>query len=175
MDKKVFDFFKRLADTPSPSGYEQPAQRVWREYVAPHADRVESDVMGNTWGVIEGTGGPRVMLSGHADEVGLMVRYIDDNGFFYFAAIGGIDPHLCRQARRRPRREGAGRRRHRPKAHPLLEDEERSKVSKLKELFIDLGAGRTARPRKARRRWATGHLRRRAGAPPGRPGDGPGA
>jgi endoglucanase len=141
MDKKVFDFFKRLADSPSPSGYEQPAQRVWREYVGPHADRVESDVMGNTWGVIEGKGTPRVMLSGHADEVGLMIRYIDDNGFCSFAAIGGIDPHLLPGKRvvvhgvKGPVVGVIGR-----KPIHLLEDEERSKVSKLKEFFIDLGA-----------------------------------
>ena len=90
MDDTVFSFFKRLADAPSPSGYEQPAQRVWREYVAPHVDEVKSDVMGNTWGVLRGPDRPRVMLAGHVDEIGLMVQYVDDQGFLYFAAIGGV-------------------------------------------------------------------------------------
>jgi len=37
-------------------------------------------------------GDAKVMIVGHADEIGLMVHYIDDKGFIYVAAIGGIDP-----------------------------------------------------------------------------------
>lgn len=141
MDDAVFAFFKRLADAPSPSGYEQPAQRVWREYVAPHVDEVGSDVLGNTWGVLRGPDRPRVMLAGHVDEIGLMVQYIDDQGFLYFAAIGGVDPHLLPGQRVKVHgRDGSylgviGR-----KPIHLLEDEERKKVAKLKDLCIDLGA-----------------------------------
>ena len=141
MDKKVFDFLKRFADTPSASGYEQPAQRIWREYVSPHVDRVECDVMGNTWGVVEGADRPRVMLAGHADEVGLMVSYIDDDGFLYFATIGGIDSHLMPGKRvfvhgsKGPVAGVIGR-----KPIHLLESDERGKVAKVKDLCIDLGA-----------------------------------
>jgi len=141
MDDTVFDFFKRLTDSPSPSGYEQPAQRVWREYVAPHVDRVETDVMGSSWGVVEGQERPRVMLSGHVDEIGLMVRYIDDEGFLFFAPIGGVDAHLLPGQRvhvhgaQGPLLGVIGR-----KPIHLLETEERTKVSKIKELFIDIGA-----------------------------------
>jgi len=140
MDKKVFGFFKRFADSPTPSGFEQPAQRVWREYVSPHVDRVESDVMGNTWGVIDGPKRPRVMLAGHADEVGLMVRYIDDNGFCSFASIGGVDPHLLPGKRVVVHGEkGAVKGVIGRKPIHLLEDDERSKVAKMKDLFVDLG------------------------------------
>ncbi|MBI5444487.1 MAG: M42 family metallopeptidase [Deltaproteobacteria bacterium] len=141
MDASVFDFFKRLADAPSPSGYEQPAQRVWREYVAPHVDEVSSDVMGNTWGILRGPDRPRVMLAGHVDEIGLMVQYVDDQGFLYFAAIGGVDSHLLPGQRVRVHgRDGTvpgviGR-----KPVHLLEDEERKKVARIKELCIDIGA-----------------------------------
>ena len=141
MDDSVFSFFKTLTDSPSPSGYEQPAQRVWRDYVAPHVDRVETDVMGSSWGVVEGPERPRVMLAGHVDEIGLMVRYIDDDGFLFFAPIGGVDAHLL--PGQRVHVHGAsgpllgviGR-----KPIHLLETEERNKVSKVKELFIDIGA-----------------------------------
>jgi len=94
MEDQVFQFFKTLTDNPSPSGFEQPAQRAWRDYVASHVDRVATDVMGSSWGVIEGPERPRVMLAGHVDEIGLMVRYIDDDGFLFFAPIGGVDAHL---------------------------------------------------------------------------------
>lgn len=141
MEDFVFSFFKRLADAPSPSGYEQPAQRVWREYVGPHVDEVRTDVMGNTWGVLKGPDRPRVMLAGHVDEIGLMVQYVDDQGFLYFATIGGVDAHLLPGQRVRVHGNTGtvsgviGR-----KPIHLLEDEERKKVAKIKDLCIDIGA-----------------------------------
>lgn len=141
MEDNVFEFFKRLADAPSPSGFEQPGQRVWRAHVGPHVDEIGSDVMGNTWGVLKGPDRPRVMLAGHVDEIGLMVRYIDDQGFLYFAPIGGVDAHLLPGQRVRVHgREGPvtgviGR-----KPVHLLEQDERSKVAKVKDLCIDIGA-----------------------------------
>jgi endoglucanase len=141
MEESVFSFFKKLADSPSPSGFEQPAQRAWREYVAPHVDALQTDVMGNTWGVLRGPDRPRVMLAGHVDEIGFMVQYIDDQGFLYFAPIGGVDAHLLPGQRlwvhgRQGRVLGViGR-----KPIHLLEQEERTKVAKLKELAIDIGA-----------------------------------
>ncbi|GAB4278322.1 MAG: M42 family metallopeptidase [Deferrisomatales bacterium] len=141
MEDSAFAFFKRLADSPSPSGFEQPAQRVWREYVTPHVDEVHTDVMGSAWGILKGTDRPRVMLAGHVDEIGLMVQYIDDQGFLYFRPIGGVDAHLLPGQRVRVHtKEGPvlgviGR-----KPIHLLEQDERSKVSKVKELAIDIGA-----------------------------------
>jgi putative aminopeptidase FrvX len=90
MRKESFEFLQRLVAAPSPSGYEQPAQRVFRDYVAPFA-RVTTDVMGNAFAYVKGArkDPPRVMLIGHSDEIGFQVKYIDDNGFIYFGAIGG--------------------------------------------------------------------------------------
>ncbi len=141
MEDAAFDFLKRLTDAPSPSGFEQPAQRVWRAHVEPHVDELHTDVMGNSWGVLRGADRPRVMLAGHVDEIGLMVQYIDDQGFLYFAPIGGVDAHLLPGQRVRVHgREGAvtgviGR-----KPIHLLEHDERSKVAKIKDLCIDIGA-----------------------------------
>lgn len=88
------DLLKRLVNTPSPSGFERPVQRIVREELAKYTDDVRTDVMGNVIGMRNEQGRPRVMLSGHCDEIGLMVRYIDDNGFIYFTPIGGVDAHL---------------------------------------------------------------------------------
>ncbi len=142
MDDAVYAFFKKLTDSPSPSGFEQPAQRVWREYVRPHVDEVRTDVMGSSWGVVRGPDRPRVMLAGHVDEIGLMVRYIDDQGFLYFAPIGGVDAHLLPgqrvwvHGRQGPVLGVIGR-----KPIHLLEQEERTKVAKIKDLAVDIGAG----------------------------------
>lgn len=95
MRKQSLTFLEKLLSAPSPSGYEQPAQRLFREYIAPFC-QVSSDVLGNVYGFIPGQGKdrPKVMLVGHCDEIGLQVKYIDDKGFLYFAAIGGVDAHL---------------------------------------------------------------------------------
>jgi endoglucanase len=142
MRKESFEFFKKLLAAPSPSGYEQPAQRVFREYVAPFAD-ISTDVMGNVIAFQKGAGKdlPRVMLIGHSDEIGFQVKYIDDNGFIYFAPIGGVDPHLLPGQRVYIHgRNGAllgviGK-----KPIHLMEPKDRETVVKLESQYIDIGA-----------------------------------
>jgi endoglucanase len=85
-------FLVRLLNAPAPSGFEAPAQRVWREYVEPLVDRVEIDVYGSNTAILEGKGAISVMVVGHADEVGLIVKRIDEKGMLWFGKIGGVDP-----------------------------------------------------------------------------------
>jgi len=54
MHSESFEFLKALAEAPSPSGYEQPAQKVFREYIRGHVDEVQTDVLGNASGLIKG-------------------------------------------------------------------------------------------------------------------------
>lgn len=65
-----------------------------RRYVSQFADRVESDVQGNSIAVLNGKGKPTVMLIGHCDEIGFMITHINDQGFIYFSAIGGVDLNI---------------------------------------------------------------------------------
>jgi hypothetical protein len=95
LDTSSLEFLQRFVDTPSPSGFERPAQEVWRAYVSAFADKVESDVQGNSIGIINEGGKPRIMLIGHCDEVGLMVRHVNDRGFVYFSSIGGVDANIA--------------------------------------------------------------------------------
>lgn len=141
MRKASFDFLKTLVEAPSPSGYEQPAAKVFREYVTPIADSVETNVMGSVHAVLKGTAdGPSVMLAGHIDEIGFMVTYITDDGFCAFAGIGGHDPQILPGARVTvhtadgPLLGVLGR-----LAIHLLEEEERKQVVKMHKMFIDLG------------------------------------
>lgn len=142
MRQESFDFLTRLVDAPSPSGFEAPAARVYREYIQSYADRVTVDVMGNTSATLAGeTSGPRIMLCGHCDEIGFMVQYIDEQGFIFFSAIGGIDIHLVPGHRVRIYTSGGpvlgviGK-----KPIHLMEDEDRKKVAKITDLYIDIGA-----------------------------------
>jgi len=142
MREESLSFLQELLTAPSPSGYEQPAQRLFRSYIEPFAV-VTTDVMGNVYGNIPGTGEsrPRVMLVGHSDEIGLQIKYIDDKGFLWFAAIGGVDPHLTPglsvniHTKNGPVSGVIGR-----KPIHLIEPKERDTVIKLEAQYIDIGA-----------------------------------
>jgi endoglucanase len=142
MRKESFTFLQKLVAAPSPSGYEQPAQRLFREYVTPFA-QVSTDVMGNVCAFVKGArrNSPRVMLIGHSDEIGFQVKYIDDNGFIYFGAIGGVDPHLTPGQRVHIHsRSGVifgvvGK-----KPIHLMEAKDRETVVKLDSQYMDIGA-----------------------------------
>jgi len=140
MKKQEFNFLKELVETPSPSGYEQPAQRVIKRQLEGIADNFKTDVMGNLIARLDGQGGPKVMLAGHCDEIGFMVQFVDDLGFIYFGAIGGVDPHLSPGQRILIHTEQGdipgviGK-----KAIHLIEAKDRDTVIKLKQQFIDIG------------------------------------
>jgi putative aminopeptidase FrvX len=143
MRKESLKFLEQLLDAPSPSGYEQPAQRVFREYVAPFSDEVSTDVMGNVFARVAGKGKdlPKVMIVGHTDEIGLQVKYVDDRGFLYFAAVGGVDAHLT-PGKRVNIHTAAG-----PlvgvigkKPIHLMDTKDRETVVKLEAQYIDIGA-----------------------------------
>lgn len=143
MRKESMKFLERLLDAPSPSGYEQPAQRVFREYVAPFCEELTTDVMGNVFARISGKGKnpPRVMIVGHTDEIGLQVKYIDDKGFLYFAAVGGVDAHLTPGKRVNIHTQAGplagviGK-----KPIHLMDNKDRETVVKLEAQYIDIGA-----------------------------------
>ncbi|WP_224449384.1 M42 family peptidase [Haloprofundus salilacus] len=85
-------FLDELLTTPSPSGYETRGQRVWVDYVSEFADDVRTDAYGNAVAVHEGSGdGPELAFAGHADEIGYIVRRVDEEGFVRIGAIGGAD------------------------------------------------------------------------------------
>jgi len=141
MNENDFKFFKELIEAPSPSGFEQPAQRVIREALADVADDVRTDVMGNVVAHVKGPqGAPRLMLAGHCDEIGFMVKYVDDQGFLFFAPIGGVDAHLVPGQRVTVHTSGgsiAGVVGKRP-IHQI-EVKDRETVVPFKSQFIDIG------------------------------------
>ena len=142
MREASFEFLQQLLAAPSPSGYEQPAQRIFRSYIEPFS-QVATDVMGNVFGMIPGAGEnrPRVMLVGHSDEIGLQVRYLDDNGFIYFSAIGGVDPHITPGMRVHIHTaKGSLNGVIGKKPIHLIEPKERDNVIKLDAQYIDIGA-----------------------------------
>jgi endoglucanase len=91
MTKPEKSFLFELLETPSPTGFEMPGQRVWAAYVESFADSVECDAYGSTWATLQGESEQIVMLEAHADEIGYMVKYITEEGFLYLDRVGGSD------------------------------------------------------------------------------------
>src|SRR5208283_5297144 len=84
MRSESLEFLKTLVDTPSPSGYEEKAAEVYRQYTKPFADKIHTDVHGSVWAILNPKAEMKIMLSGHMDEIGFIVHYIDDKGLLYF-------------------------------------------------------------------------------------------
>ncbi|MGI8824669.1 MAG: M42 family peptidase [Chloroflexota bacterium] len=141
MDEDQFNFFKGLVETTGPSGYEAEAQSLWRSRLEGVVDSMETDSLGNCMATLNNSGKPSVLLDAHIDEIGFIVRYIDDDGFVYFAAIGGFDPSTLPGnrvrivGRRGPVLGVVGR-----KAVHLMEADDRKKAPDIKDLWIDVGA-----------------------------------
>jgi tetrahedral aminopeptidase len=141
MNTSSLDFLKQLLAAPSPSGYEQPAQLIWRKYTKAYAESMDSDLHGNSIAALHASGHPRIMLAGHCDELGFVVKYIDDKGYIYFETIGGHDAILVPGRRvTLYTSKGAiygitGR-----KAIHLLNKEDRAKVPEISNIWIDIGS-----------------------------------
>ncbi len=137
-------FLKRLLDAPGPSGFESHAARVWRDEAGKVAE-IAADVAGNSVATIKGSAPITVMLAGHIDEIGVIVTWIDDEGFVWIGPIGGWDPQvLVGQRIRFMGREGdvlgvIGR-----KPIHLIKREDRDKAVKFEDLWVDIGASSRA-------------------------------
>lgn len=140
MEERDLEFLKGLLTAPSPSGYEQPVQHVVREYAGPFADDLTTDWHGNVIAAVNPTGSPRIMLAGHCDQIGLMIKHIDDKGFLWVDVIGGWDiqmligQNMVVWGQQGPVPGVISR-----KAIHLLSPDDRKKVPEIKDLWIDIG------------------------------------
>jgi len=94
ISEKNLGFLKDLVSAPSPSGFEAPAQQVVRKFLAPYADELSSDNNGNLIAFKKGSGKLKVMVVGHADEIGFIINHIDEQGYLYVKTLGGFDLNL---------------------------------------------------------------------------------
>lgn len=93
MDNSLVEFLFKSLDTSSPSGDENAVTSLFCDFVSSFVDDVQTDVLGNCIAHKKGVG-TKIMITAHADEVGLMVTYIDEHGYLYFKEIGGVDTNL---------------------------------------------------------------------------------
>src|SRR5687768_3222047 len=141
LSAKAVEFLKRLLDAPGPSGFETLAGRSWRTEAETFAERVTIDVAGNCMAEINPRGSPTILIDGHIDEIGVIVQYIDDDGFIYISAIGGWDAQVLVGQRIRFIAAGGdvigvvGR-----KPVHLMKNGDREHAVKMTELWVDIGA-----------------------------------
>lgn len=85
------EFLFDLLNTPSPSGQEMAIQKTWLNYVKDFVDDIRTDDAGNVIGILNPGASFKVLLAGHSDEIGLIIKRIDENGFLYFDKVGGVN------------------------------------------------------------------------------------
>jgi putative aminopeptidase FrvX len=141
MRESSLNFLRTLVNTPSPTGHEIRGQRVWLDYLIPHAEETFSDAYGNCVAVLNKGGSPRLMVAAHADEIAMAVNYISDEGFIYVRRMGGVDAAITRaqrvtiHTRSGPVKGVVG-----SVAPHLTKQEGDPKPPKIHDLFLDIGA-----------------------------------
>ena len=76
-------FIKDLVNTASPSGHEEPVQKIWRDEVSKFCTDIKKDVHGSMTAVLNPGQEKSIMIVGHSDEIGLIINYINADGFIY--------------------------------------------------------------------------------------------
>lgn len=135
------DLLRDLCLTPGPTGFEAPVQEVVRRRLEPLAP-VEGDPLGNAWAAVgPREGRPLVAVAAHADQIGLIVTHIDDDGFVFVERIGGVAPllvpgrHFVVHGRGGAVHAVGGR-----KPTHIIPPEDRDRAPALHEQFLDIGA-----------------------------------
>jgi endoglucanase len=139
------ELLKELCLAPGPTGFEAPVQDVVRRRLAPLGE-VGGDPLGNAWSGVGPESGPVVAVAAHADQIGLIVTYVDEYGYLSVERIGGVAPLLVPGrrfvvlGRGGPVAAVGGR-----KPSHIIPMEQRGTAPELHEQFLDIGAaGRAA-------------------------------
>ncbi|HEU5439585.1 MAG TPA: M42 family metallopeptidase [Ktedonobacterales bacterium] len=136
------DLLKRLTETPGVAGREERIRAVVMDALRPLVDELRVDALGNVIALKRGKGQRKVMLAAHMDEIGFMIRHIDERGFLSLQPLGGFDARvLVAQRVHVHTRDGAAL--HgvlTPAAKPIhMLGDEKPAAAKLDELYVDLG------------------------------------
>ncbi|MDD5697325.1 MAG: M42 family metallopeptidase [Victivallaceae bacterium] len=149
LQQSALKFLKELLNSAGPSGFEEETAAVYRTYLRGFCCRVETDVLGNTIGVLNPEAEFKVMLAGHYDEIGFQIVFIDDGGLLYFRPNGGVDKltvpgteiEVTTERGKVPGVIGK-------KPLHLLKTAERDKAVELEDMWIDIGVENRAEAEK---------------------------
>ncbi|HMV03702.1 MAG TPA: M42 family metallopeptidase [Chitinophagales bacterium] len=130
----------KICEVPGTSGFENEVRKIVYEELKSEDLTIETDNLGNVYAIKKGKdSSKRVMIGAHMDEIGFIVKYIDDNGFIRFHTLGGFDPKTLTAQRVivHGKKDLLGVMSSKP-IH-IMTPEERNKVAQISDYFIDLG------------------------------------
>ncbi|MGD1847101.1 MAG: M42 family metallopeptidase [Salibacteraceae bacterium] len=134
---------KEICETAGAPGFEQRMRAlVWRE-VIDLVDEVSTDNLGNITAFRKGKSDKKVMVAAHIDEIGFIITHIDEEGFLRFHTLGGFDPKtlVAQRVVVHGRKDLIGVMGSKP-IH-VMTTEERGRMPKTTDFFIDLGLPKT--------------------------------
>ena len=141
---QTIDLLRELSDAFGVSGFEDDVRELVRSLVSPHVDEVQTDALGNLFATRKSAkpNAKTLMLDAHMDEIGFIVKWVEEDGFLRFAPIGGWDPRIIPGHRVNIQtRSGDFRTGVIGTAPPhILSPEERKASLPIEEMFIDIGA-----------------------------------
>ncbi|MFA7169641.1 MAG: M42 family metallopeptidase [Candidatus Paceibacterota bacterium] len=138
--EKINTLLEEFSNAHGISGFEKDVREILRKKIKPYVDEIRIDNMGNLIATKKGKG-PRVMIAAHMDEIGFMVKYIDEQGYIYFSKSGGwFDQTLLNQrvivhTAKKDYFGVIG-----SKAPHVMKPEERLRVVPINEMYVDIGA-----------------------------------
>lgn len=143
--RRDMELLKRLCEAPGISGYENEVTAIIKEELEPLCDKVEIDRLGNVIALKKATEKgknterKKVMLAAHMDQIGFLVKSIDQHGFIRFACLGGFDPKtlVAQRVIIHGQKKIIGVIGSKP-IH-VLEEAEKKKAPEMKDFFIDVG------------------------------------
>ncbi|MDQ0220110.1 M42 family peptidase [Peribacillus cavernae] len=139
---QTLTMLKDLTDAKGIPGNESEVRKVMTKYISPYADEITTDSLGSL--IAKKTGrenGPKIVVSGHLDEVGFMITQIDDKGFLRFQPMGGWwSQVMLAQRVTIVTRKGDVTGVIGSKPPHILTVEARKKPVEIKDMFIDIGA-----------------------------------
>jgi len=139
---KPIDILQQLSDAFGVSGFEDDVRKVVTDLISPYVDEIKTDVLGNLIALRRGSGDKTLMLDAHTDEVGFVVKWIDDRGYLRIAPIGGWDDRIVPGHRVViVTRDGSRAYGVIGTAPPhILSPEERKAPIRMEKMFVDIGA-----------------------------------
>lgn len=141
MTEQAINYLNEIINVPSPSGYEGEAQSIFRARAEGCGLDATVDALGNVVAHVRAEGKPKLLITAHIDEIGMVVKHIDEQGFVYVVPVGGVDKLLLPGARLVARYKGrsylgvCGR-----KPIHLLSEQERLRFD-WEDLWVDFGFG----------------------------------
>ncbi|NYT00941.1 MAG: M42 family metallopeptidase [Methanocellales archaeon] len=137
---EIKDLLEKLSNAHGISGHEGVVRAIVEEEIHPYVDEVSTDKLGNLIATKKGEA-PSIMLAAHMDEIGLMVKYVDNDGFIKFVKVGGwFDQTLLNQRVIFHTEKGITTGVIGSKPPHVMKEEDKKKVVNADDMFIDVGA-----------------------------------